>query len=322
MQSILLSDASSAFSRPVSVPVSVREVAKALGVSSSGFYAHLHKPQKPRRRQDSILSCAMKQAFYANENCYGSVRLVREVRKAGLRCGKTRMRRLMIEAQLFPVQKRRSRPRTTTSNPYLPVAPNLLQGASPATSPGQRWYSDITYIPTDEGYLYLAATVDGCSRKCAGWSTSDNMATDLVLRAAKRAFASSMFDAQNSVDDTSPVIHHSDRGSQYASEAFRSLLKENKITQSMSRKGNCFDNALTESFWATLKTECFNNFRNGIPATRQEAKARIFAYIEVFYNRKRQHSSLGYISPAQFEQQLEQQLKTQKEKNLTLLLST
>lgn len=309
MQSVLLAD----------VPIApAREVAKALGVSSSGFYAHRHKSQKPRRREDVVLAHAMKQAFYANENCYGSVRLVREVRKIGLRCGKTRMRRLMVQEQLFPVQKKRARPRTTTSNPYLPVAPNLLQGAAPAALPGQRWQSDITYIYTQEGWLYLAATVDGYSRKCAGWSTSDNMATELVMQAARQAFDSSTLYAQNSADDTQPaLIHHSDRGSQYASEAFRNLLKEKEITQSMSRKGNCFDNALMESFFATLKTECFNNFRDGYPATRQEAKARIFAYIEVFYNRKRQHSSLGYISPVEFEQQFE----NQKEKNLTLLLS-
>jgi transposase InsO family protein len=283
----------------------------------------LHKPKRKRRLEDGLLSRAMKQAFYDKQSCYGSVRLVREIRKQGLRCGKTRMRRLMVEAQLFPVQKRRVRPRTTKSNPYLPVAPNLLQGAAPATWPGQRWYSDITYIPTQEGWLYLAATIDGCSRKCSGWSTSDNLATDLVMQAARRAFASSAFltpkDRDWANDDTQPVvIHHSDRGSQYASEAFRSFLMGKEITQSMSRKGNCFDNALTESFWATLKTECFNNFRSGVPLTRHEAKARIFAYIEVFYNRKRQHSALGYLSPVQFEQQL----KTQKEKNLTLLLST
>ena len=168
----------------------------------------------------------------------------------------------------------------------------LLLDAPPVQQPGQRFHSDITYIPTGEGWLYTAATLDGYSRKCAGWSADDNMETSLVLRAAQRAFADASADA---------AVHHSDRGSQYASEGFRNFLSDCDIVQSMSRRGNCYDNALMESFWATLKTECFDNFRSGIPQTRQQAKQQLFAYIEVFYNRKRLHSSLGYISPEAFE---------------------
>lgn len=194
----------------------------------------------------------------------------------------------MKQSGLCPRQKRRMKVRTTRSNPYLPVAPHLLLEALPPTKPGERFYSDITYIPTQEGWLYAAATLDACSRKCAGWSADDNMETALVLRAARRALADADADA-----NANAKIHHSDRGSQYASEDFRRFLGDNGFSQSMSRRGNCYDNAMMESFWATLKTECFDNFRHGIPVTRQEAKQRLFAYIEVFYNRKRLHSALG-----------------------------
>lgn len=287
----------------------VREVCTALGISPSGFYAHRHKPERPRRREDGVLTVQLQRAFEKSHQTYGSPRLVKALRQRGIVTSKTRVRRLMKTSGLCPRQKRRQKVRTTRSNPYLPVAPHLLLEAVPPNKPGERFYSDITYIPTQEGWLYAAATLDGYSRKCAGWSADDNMETFLVLRAAKRAFAN--VDAK---------IHHSDRGSQYASEDFRRFLADNDITQSMSRKGNCYDNAMMESFWATLKTECFDNFRNGIPATRQEAKQKLFAYIEVFYNRKRLHSALGYQSPMQFEENHQIQ-KSQKEDNLTLSVS-
>ena len=197
---------------------------------------------------------------------------------------KTRVRRLMKSHSLCPRQKRRVRVRTTRSNPHLPTAPHLLLDAPPACGPGERFYSDITYIPTQEGWLYAAATLDGYSRKCAGWSAADNMETPLVLRAAQLAFAQA---------DANAKIHHWDQGSQYASELFRDFSQAHLVTQSMSRKGNCYDKGMLESFWATLKTECFDNFRDGIPATRGQAKQKLFSYIEVFYNRKRMHSALG-----------------------------
>lgn len=292
----------------------VREVCVALDVSSSGFYAHRHKDEQPRRREDQLLAGALQDAFNESRGTYGSPRLVRALRGRGLHTSKTRVRRLMQSHGLRPRQKQRTRVRTTCSNPYLPVAPHLLQEAPPVTQPGARFYSDITYIPTQQGWLFTAATVDGYSRRCAGWSAGDNMETPLVLRAAQRAFA-------NAGAGAGTKIHHSDRGSQYASELFRDFLQDNEVTQSMSRKGNCYDNAVMESFWATLKTECFDNFRDGIPATRQEAKQRLFSYIEVFYNRQRLHSSLGYCSPVQFEA-MHQQQNLQKEENLSLSVST
>jgi transposase InsO family protein len=161
-------------------------------------------------------------------------------------------------------------------------------------------------------------------------SAADNMETPLVLRAAQRAFADADADADANANananadadaDADAKIHHSDQGSQYASELFRDFLQANLVTQSMSRKANCYDNALMESFWATLKTECFDNFRSGIPATRGEAKQKLFSYIEVFYNRKRLHSALGYCSPIEFEEIYKQQ-NLQKEENLSFFVST
>ena len=287
----------------------VRETCMALGISASGFYAHLHKSERLRHREDRVLACELRSAFDDSRGTYGSPRLVRALRVRGFHTSKTRVRRLMKSHGLYPRQKRRGRVTTTRSNPQLPIAPHLLLEAPPACRPGERFYSDITYIPTGEGWLFTAATLDGYSRKCAGWSAADNMETPLVLRAAQRALAG-----------VSAQIHHSDQGSQYASELFRDFLQGQEVTQSMSRKANCYDNAMMESFWATLKTECFDNFRTGIPATRGEAKQKLFSYIEVFYNRKRLHSALNYCSPVEFEDIYKQNLK--KEENLSLSVST
>ena len=290
----------------------MREVCRALEVSPSGFYAHRDKDHRLRRRQDRVLAVELKSAFEQSFSTYGSPRLVRALRERGLFTSKTRVRRLMKSQGLCPRQKRRVKVTTTRSHPHWPVAP-------PVRQPGQRFHSDITYIPTGEGWLYTAATLDGYSRKCAGWSADDNMETSLVLRAAQRAFAGADADA-----GAGAAVHHSDRGSRYASEGFRNFLSDCDIVQSMSRRGNCYDNALMESFWATLKTECFDNFRSGIPQTRQQAKQQLFAYIEVFYNRKRLHSALNYQSPLDFERNHQTQHQTQnsqKEENPLLDVS-
>jgi transposase InsO family protein len=272
--------------------VTIRAACLAFGVSQSGFYAHRHKPQRLRRQQDERIIGEMKEVFEQNYHCYGSPRLVKARKNRGLGCCKTRIRRLMKQEGLCPKQKRRFRPCTTQSNPYLSCAPNLIAALPPAVAPAERFHSDITYIPTKEGFLYLAATIDAFTRRCAGWCARDNMETQLVKEAASMALA---------VGGRTERVHHSDRGSQYASEGFRRLLEEQQILQSMSRKGNCYDNALSESFWATVKTECFDNFRHGIPQTKAEAIRCLFHYIELFYNRERIHSALGYKSPVQFE---------------------
>ena len=296
-------------STPALLTFAVSEVCQVLGVSRSGYYAHQHKAQRLRRREDQVLTGEIHRAFEQSGKTYGSPRLVRALRKQGLKTSKTRVRRLMKQEGLYPRQKRRTRVRATRSNPHLPVAPHLLLDAPPATEPGERFYSDLTYIPTQEGWLFTAATLDGYSRRCIGWSAADNMEAPLVVRAAQRALVG-----------TGAKIHHSDRGSQYASELFRDFLRENGVDQSMSRKANCYDNAMVESFWATLKTECFDNFRSGIPTTRQEAKQKLFAYIEVFYNRRRLHSALDYCSPVEFEDNYKQH-NLEKEVNLSLSVS-
>ena len=171
-----------------SASFTVREACAALGVSESGYYAHQRKAQRPRRQQDEVISGAIKEVFEQNYGCYGSPRLVRGLRQRGVRCGKTRIRRLMQQAGLCARQKRRLHPRTTQCDPHRPCAPNLLADLAPAMVPGQRFHSEITYIPTQEGFLYLATTVDAFSRRCAGWCARDNMETKLVKDAVNMAF--------------------------------------------------------------------------------------------------------------------------------------
>lgn len=272
--------------------ITVRDACAAFAVSESGFYAHRRKAERPRRREDARIAQEMKELFDDSYHCYGSPRLQKALRRRGVRCGKTRIRRLMKQENLCPRQKRRFRPRTTRSHPHLPCAPNIAGVMPAADAPAERFHSDITYIPTQEGFVFLAATLDAFTRRCAGWCARDNMETQLVKDAAHMAFNSSL---------GCEPIHHSDRGSQYASESFRELLDRKGILQSMSRRANCYDNALSESFWATVKTECFDNFRDSIPRTRAEAIQKLFHYIELFYNRQRLHSALGYKSPMQFE---------------------
>ena len=187
-----------------------------------------------------------------------------------------------------PVQKRRFRPRTTDSVHAFPIAENRLAKTEKSSRPNQIWQSDITYIPTGEGFVYLAVTLDSCSRKVVGWELSDQLHTRLVTSALQRAHHHC----------PRPWLHHSDRGVQYASASFQKLLAAWHITPSMSRKGNCYDNALAESFFATLKTECF---AATVPASKAQARLLIFDYIETFYNPKRLHSALGYQSPVDFE---------------------
>lgn len=273
--------------------VSVQELCALFEVSRSGYYDHLCKAERPRRQQDLQLGRQMEAVFHASGQSYGSPRLVDALHKQGVRCGKNRIRRLMCQRGLQAKQKRRRKPRTTDSRHALPVAPNLLPEVPKPSAINQCWVNDITYIPTAEGWLYLAGTLDCYSRRIVGWQTATTLESEVVLSAARRAFACRQ--------PESGLVYHSDRGSQYASRDCQQLLADQGAQQSMSRRGNCYDNAMMESFWATLKTECFGDY---VPATRSEAKSMLFAYIEVFYNRQRSHSALGYLSPVQFEQQL------------------
>jgi transposase InsO family protein len=267
----------------------VEELAQTLEVSASGFYAHQHKAQGVRAQQDRRLLQQIKPLFEQSRRTYGSPRITVALRRAGHRCGKNRVARLMRQNKLKARQKRRFVPRTTQSDHDQPLAPNWLAQVPSPTRPNQVWLVDITYIATGQGWIYLAVVLDGCSRKVVGWAMDTSLETSLVTEALNRA--------QKERRPSPGLLHHSDRGVQYASSAYRALLANFKITPSMSRAANPYDNALAESFMATLKTECFDQ----MPASHAQARLQVFDYLETFYNPKRLHSALGYQSPGEFE---------------------
>ena len=269
----------------------VETLAQALEVSPSGFYAHQHKAQGPRARQDEQLGAQIQTLFAPSRRTYGSPRLTAALGRAGQRCGKNRVARLMRQHGLQARQKRRFVPRTTQSRHACPIAPNRLAQTPAPVRPDQVWVVDITYLATAEGWIYLAVVLDACSRKVVGWALSLSLETPLVTEALSRA--------QKERRPAPGLLHHSDRGVQYASSAYQALLATYQITPSMSRTANPYDNALAESFMATLKAEGFAQ----TPASRAKAKLQIFDYIETFYNPRRLHSALGYQSPVEFESQ-------------------
>lgn len=269
----------------------VEELAHALEVSPSGFYAHQRKPAGVRAQQDHRLLEKIQPIFQQSRHTYGSPRVCAALRRGGERCGKNRVARLMRQAHLRARQKRRFVPRTTQSQHDGPIAPNWLAKVPAPDRPDQIWVADITYIATAEGWTYLAVILDACSRKVVGWAMAASLESSLVTEALKRA--------QQCRHPSSGLLHHSDRGVQYASSAYRALLATYQITPSMSRPANPYDNALAESFIASFKTECLDQ----TPRCRAEAHLKVFDYIETFYNPKRLHSALGYKSPVEFESQ-------------------
>ena len=270
---------------------------RVLGVSESGFYAWRKRPTCQRQREDAQLTEEIRQEFHAHRGRYGSPRLHAELRDQGRRISRKRVARLMREAELCAKRKRR-RVLTTRQDTTHPVAPNTLNRDFTASEPNKKWVSDITYIPTAQGWLYLAVILDLYSRIVVGWSMSANCDEDLVGRALDMALARRRPKAG--------LLHHSDRGSQYTSRAYRLLLEQSGIMVSMSRKGNCWDNAAMESFFGSLKEECVGNT---IYASHEEARLMLFTYLEVYYNRTRRHSTLGYVSPLVYEQRTLQQAK-------------
>jgi hypothetical protein len=262
---------------------------RILKVSKQGYFCWRDGREPPRRSADRALSVKIKAVHDEHRQVYGSPRIHRQLRSEGVLVSRKRVERLMREAGIRVLPRRRF-VRTTDSNHDHPIAPNLLEQDFHASAPNQRWVTDITYISTGEGWLYLAAIIDLFSRRVVGWAMDQHMDRSLVLKALEMALKNRA--------PAKGLIHHSDRGSQYASEDYRQALTDMGITASMSRRGNCYDNAVIESFWHSLKNELIH--RQHL-ASREQAKAMIFDYIEVFYNRTRLHSSLGYLSPEAFE---------------------
>jgi len=273
---------------------SILSLCRHLEVSPSGYYDWLKRLTcpGPRSVQNQALATAIDTLHARSRQTYGSPRIVQELRKEGRHHGRNRIARLMRLGGLCGRQKGRYRVQTTDSNHDQPIAPNRLAQAPAATAPNQLWVADITYIQTQEGWLYLAAILDLYSRKIVGWAMSDRIDTALVLKALGMA----------SLHRNPPreLLLHSDRGVQYASADYRHALAQAGLLASMSRKANCYDNATMESFWSTLKLELIDR-RNFV--SHRQARSEIFDYIECFYNRHRSHSALNYLSPVDFELQ-------------------
>lgn len=262
---------------------------RVLGVSRSRYYARLKFGEGKRQREDRELSAAIRAVFDSSEWTYGAVSIVRELRGQGTRVGKNRVWRLMKQHGLRVKTTRRFKV-TTNSDHKRPIAPNLVQRNFSAPAPNRLWTGDITYIRTAEGWLYLAVVLDVFSRRIVGWSMKKRMTDELVITAFRNALIRRR--------PAPGLIFHSDRGSQYCSRRFQSLMKGIGGLQSMSATGCCYDNAITESFFGTLKRELVHHCSF---SSRGEAKSRIFWYIEGFYNRRRRHSAVDYQSPENYE---------------------
>ncbi len=268
----------------------VRDCCRVLKVSMSGYYRWLKHPIGKREAAEIELVGKIREVHAQTRGVYGSPRVRTELMHRGVTRNRKTIARVMRKHAIRSKVKRKFRAATTDSNHDHPIAANLLDRSFTVEAPDTVWLCDITYIPTGEGWLYLAGVMDLCSRRIVGWSMAAHMRVELVIDALEMARARR--------DPPPGLLHHSDRGVQYACREYRALLDRLGATTSMSRAGECRDNAPKESFWATLKNELDHHEKF---ATRQQARAAIFDYIEVFYNRQRLHSSLGYLSPEAFE---------------------
>jgi putative transposase len=273
---------------------SILSLCENLDVSPSGYYDWLKRRALPgpRAQENAALAKDIQAIHEESRQTYGSPRIVMELRKRGKRHGRNRVARLMTEEGLCGRQQVRYRVQTTDSNHAEPIAPNRLADAPRPTAPNQIWVQDITYIQTKEGWLYLAAILDLYSRKIVGWAMSQHIDTTLILKALAMALIHR--------NPPANLLCHSDRGVQYASGDYRAALANAGLVASMSRKGNCYDNAFIESFWSTLKLDLV--YRTEFP-NRPQAQRQIFDYIERFYNRQRSHTAPGCLSPVDFESQ-------------------
>jgi putative transposase len=269
---------------------SVSMLCKVLGVSRSGYYDWRNRPPSSRERENANLTERIREIHHRSRGTYGYPRVHAELRALGVRCNRKRVARLMRKDRLQGCIRGRGRKRTTRRDPFAIPAPDLVERNFCATAPNRLWTADITYLPTDEGFLYLAFILDVYSRKVVGWSMTNHLRSELVAAALEMALRRR--------NPLTGLIHHSDQGSQYTALSFGEKLQEAGIVPSMSRVGSALDNAISESFVSTLKCEI------GVSRypTRQAARAWVFEFIELFYNRERRHSSLGYLSPAEYEQ--------------------
>jgi putative transposase len=270
----------------------VRDLCRLLGVTRSGYYAWRRGRETSREIQNRELSGEIQRVFEAQGGRYGSPRITAELRRQGHRCNHKRVERLMRQAQLKGRTGRRRKVRTTDSDHGEPIAPNLLLGRLAPSQTDEVWVADITYVPTAEGWLFVAAVMDLYSRQILGWSVWESLAATGALQALARALVKRGY--------PTGVIHHSDRGIQYACGEYRRQLQRYGLVASMSRKGNCYDNAAMEAFWSTLKREAMADSDQW---SKDRVRRELFEYIEATYNRSRLHSSLGYQSPVDFEQQ-------------------
>ena len=271
----------------------IQALCRTFAVSRSGYYTWRQAKDSPRKQRDRVLQAKIAAIHAESRGTYGSPRMTVELCENGERVGRHRVARLMRAKGLQGRQKRRYRVMTTDSRHPEPIAPNHLGEIVPPLQADRVWVSDVTYIQTGEGWLYLAGVLDRCSRFMVGWAMGESLDAALPIAAMRMA-----------LDRRRPrhgLLHHSDRGVQYASAPYRALLEDHRVIASMSRKGNCYDNAVMESFWSTLKNELI--YRRDF-ATRAEARTAIFDYIESFYNRSRRHSAIGYKSPLAYESTL------------------
>ena len=280
----------------------VEELCEAFGLYRSGYYAARKRPPSERAKENEMIVSKIKEIHEDRHlKAYGSPRMTTELREEhGFACSENRVARLMAENRLQARHKAAFRPKTTTQDPSQKASPNVLSKTEPPSAPGQVCVSDITYVATREGWLYLVVIIDLYSRAVVGWSVAESMHTFLVTSALTKAMPN--------LPRGSRPIFHSDRGCQYTSQEFRKLLALYGLTQSMSAKGYCYDNAANESFFASLKRESFPE--DCCFDTKAEARRTIFDYLEVFYNHRRRHSSLGNVSPETFLNQYFQTSKT------------
>jgi len=265
-------------------------MAKALEVSTSGYYEWLERPASAQQRRRTILTEAVREVFHESHDIYGSRKVTSELADAEVNVCRNTVARIMREERLRSRAQKRRFMVTTDSNHEDPTAPNRLNREFEASRPNQKWVADITYVPTATGWAYVAAVMDLFSRKVVGWAVSERLETDLVMDALDQAIRTRQPDAS--------LVHHSDRGCQYASERHRRQLDEHGITCSMSRRGNCWDNAPMERFMNSLKNEWTNHRHYGCV---EDVQRDLFWYIEIFYNRRRRHEALGYLTPEAFE---------------------